>query len=661
MPPGKPGGFYCLHVPQTASAHMPRQSGFLIRLTCVLLLLPFGQIQANDYLNELLTQARHLRLAEHSEWHGLMHYRQRHDGYGVISLADSSNFFLAENGKYDPEAELEATLAAFFSSVEETDKQQNPQCAFIARYEWLKSKLSFDQHRLPKQTCHRFENWFQAINPGQVTLIFPAAYINNPSSMFGHTLLRIDMPQQDERTRLASYAVNYAAETNETNGVVFAVKGLMGGYPGYFSIMPYYEKVKEYSDIENRDIWEYQLTLTKQEIRRLLEHAWELGPVRFDYYFFDENCSYQLLALFDVARPGLDLSQRFQGWAIPSDTVREVLSENGLLKQAVYRPSSLTLLQHRLRNLDDTEQQLALELSQGNLHLDNPALGSLSDDRRAQVLESAYDYLQYQFNTGKWPRETAAPRSLALLRARSQILVQHTTSPLSAPGYRPDQGHETARMAIYHGLEDDKSISDFYIRPAYHDLLDADAGYQIGAQINFFDFHFRHYHEQNSTQLESFTLVDIFSLSPRDRFFKPVSWRVSTGLERIELPDSDNRPLVVSVRGGGGPSYRLGTHQIISLMLEGTAVADNELPAGYALAIGPSAQWLWGDEKSRWKFQLRSRWQAYRDNLEMDEVEHQLQTNLALDKDLSLRLSFREYGVKEKTSKETKLGLHWYF
>ncbi len=641
---------------------MPRKAG-LSRLLPLLLLLffPFAQVQANDYLDELIQQARQQRLADSQEWYDLIHYRRGFEGENVFSQADSPNFFNAENGKYNPEAELEATLAAFFSPVRETDKRQNPQCAFIARYHWLKSKLHFDPTRLPEQECRRFNNWYQAINPDQITLIFPAAYLNNPSSMFGHTLLRVDMPNQDERTRLLSYAINYAAETTETNGAIFAVKGLTGGYPGFFSIMPYYEKVKEYSDLENRDIWEYQLNFTHAEIRRLLEHAWELGPVRFDYYFFSENCSYQLLTLFDVARPGINLSQAFPAWAIPSDTVREVLNRKGLLKKAVYRPSSLTLLQHRLDQLDDGEQELALSLSQGELQADASSVTNLPEQSRAQVIESAYDYLQYQFNTGEWERDTAASRSLNLLRARSRVPVKQSVPPLPTPSHRPDQGHATARLALYQGTLEGNAITDLYVRPAYHDLMDLDAGYQHGAQIDFFDLHVRHLHEQDKTRLESFTLVDIVSLTPRNRFFDPISWRISAGAERTPLTEGKGEPLVFSVRGGGGPTYSLGEHQLISLMLEGTLLADDALPSGYAPAVGPSLHWLWGSESSRWKFQFSSRWQAYRTTLQRDEVEYRLQSNLALDKDLSLRLSLRAYGESEDPAEEAMLGIHWYF
>lgn len=43
-------------------------------------------------------------------------------------------------------------------------------------------------------------------------LVFPAAYLNSPSSMFGHTLLRIDQADvTSNNTALLSYALNFGA------------------------------------------------------------------------------------------------------------------------------------------------------------------------------------------------------------------------------------------------------------------------------------------------------------------------------------------------------------------------------------------------------------------------------------------------------------------
>ena len=107
-------------------------------------------------------------------------------------------------------------------------------------------------------------------------------------------------------------------------------------YRGFFSTIPYYLKVREYRDIENRDIWEYRLNFTEHRVRRLLMHAWELGNASFDYYFFKENCSYHLLALLDYADPTLHLADEFLFWTVPADTVRVIASKPGLVSDIAY-------------------------------------------------------------------------------------------------------------------------------------------------------------------------------------------------------------------------------------------------------------------------------------------------------------------------------------
>ena len=59
------------------------------------------------------------------------------------------------------------------------------------------------------------------------------------------------------------------------NGLLFAVYGLIGRFPAGFSVMPYYLKVQEYTNMESRDLWEYRLRLDAvvdawQKLERLL-------------------------------------------------------------------------------------------------------------------------------------------------------------------------------------------------------------------------------------------------------------------------------------------------------------------------------------------------------------------------------------------------------
>ena len=203
---------------------------------------------------------------------------------------------------------MDATLRAFFI---DTPGDEHPQCRFPARYHWLKQKLNFDNNRLPEQRCELLQQWQKNISASEITLVFPAAYMNAPSSMFGHTLLRITPSDHRKDSPLAAYALNYAADVNGNDaGLSYAYKGLFGGYPGSFSIVPYYEKIKKYSDLENRDIWEYKLKLETHEIEQLLRHAWEVRNIKFDYYFITENCSYHCALSPGSCQAGLAANRR---------------------------------------------------------------------------------------------------------------------------------------------------------------------------------------------------------------------------------------------------------------------------------------------------------------------------------------------------------------
>ena len=66
---------------------------------------------------------------------------------------------------------------------------------------------------------------------------------------------------------------------------------------------------------------------------------------------------------------------------------------------------------------------------------------------------------------------------------------------------------------------------------SYHDLEDNEYGFLRGAQINIGSMQIRA-EENESVRLYRLDLADIFSITPRTRFFKPLSWKIYGGLER---------------------------------------------------------------------------------------------------------------------------------
>src|SRR5262249_30635055 len=131
---------------------------YIVLFLFILLLVPALPVESNEppsnpYLVELINKGAQAKLAGEREWHLLLHYRKDLLGNGYTSEEDDQGFFMSPVGKTDPQAELDATLKQFFSDELVGRSKQPAQCAFIARYHWLRERLQFDDSRLQKMAC----------------------------------------------------------------------------------------------------------------------------------------------------------------------------------------------------------------------------------------------------------------------------------------------------------------------------------------------------------------------------------------------------------------------------------------------------------------------------------------------------------------------------
>lgn len=591
----------------------------LIRLLTPLLLLN-GLLFSNTLFENKLSS-----LAQTRQWHKLLHYKNG------MSEIDDKAFFLSKNGKYTPRDELKATITKLQNDT--SDDENSTLCRYPSRSTWILEQLPELKKDIHIPQCKALKKEIKLLGAKQVSLVFASAYINSPASAFGHTFLRID---ENSKTPLLSYAVNYSAQINQDNALVYAYKGLFGGYRGHYSLEPYYEKLKTYSNLEQRDIWEYTLDLTPEEIHRMVLHIFEIRHFYADYFFLSENCSYNLLWLIEVAKKDVELTQYFNTKAMPIDTIR-ILGSQNLIKETHYRASKRKEILQLSNPIKNNPKALTFAKSK---EYNLSQITNLSKEEKIASLELATALLQIDYSNREIEKRLYLETFLMLLQQRSQLGKKEPSTikePLS-----PQEGHASAK-AVFAYTRTNQALSA-RIKVAYHDIYDNEAGYTAGSYINFFDTAVEY--KGNKFVLDEINLVDIRSYAIQDTVFKPISWQFSLGAKRIF-----DHELYSYVQAGAG--FTLGVEELfgyatLTPTLYYKSQEEESLSANVGLLYNPS---------SKVKIGILSTYEYFEKERTIESVEPFITYGFTSNHALHLNYSSK----KMKRLKEEELALSWFW
>ena len=554
--------------------------------------------KVNAYAESLVARAHAMNLAEDREWLRLGHYRSRLFG-GYKSEADGVDFFLADEGQTDASAELDATVRGLFSDVKVGKAPEYPICRFPARAAWLSKRLAFDASRLPVVECVRLAEYLARTQPSGATLVFSSYYMNNPASAFGHTFLRLHKRAHAEvgreKRELLDYGIDYSANADTGNPVIYAFKGMTGLFPGTFRLLPYFYKVREYNDYESRDLWEYELALQDDEVAMLALHIFELGATYFDYFSLDENCSYHILAALEAAVPRVELLSHIRTPVIPADTVKALYANPGFVREVRYRPSTHTQFRARVAHFTGEQLDVVQALPDDP---EAPLPKSFSDVQRIQVFDAAADLVDIRFakDLVHEPNGEGARIKQRILARRSEILLPSEELEVPTPWDKlPHIGHGSMRLATSAGYFSDVGpFMSLRYRLALHDLGDPPRGYPELSQIEFFPIDARFYSKPTSTrvELETASLLEITSLHEINRFDHGISWRVQPGVWRVR-DDACPGCLAGGIKFGSGLTFGVGDHISVfgmgELRVEYSSALHGIEDTGFRFGAGPVA------------------------------------------------------------------------
>ncbi len=431
-------------------------------------------------------------LISNENWDKLLHYN-----YDTNSVK-SRYFFLSGYQNPTPKQELEAILNEL-----NNDLGNVVACNFPARYSYLKSH-DYDIPNFNLKECKELNSFMNSFANDKLHLVFTSEYVNSPASAFGHTMILFS--NNDESLEIGD-AIHYAAKTPKDGFFKYAYRGSTGKYTGYFIREPFHKKIYDYNTLEQRYMYIYTLDFSKEQIRQLQYHLFELRKASFKYYFMDENCASQTTDLLNVVS---DYSRDGRSnYYLPIDTIRTY--EKNIIDKKRFIPlvNKLDIL---LKRMTKKEKRLFKMTISSNLQVD--------ENYPAIVKEAMVYYSTFYFR--RFHRVFKNYDSVMNQSYQKQNIVDNSLNPL-----------EKAKPSnIGLGLYSKNNINYFNLqyRPLFVDMYDIQFGNMQQSAVDTFTWDLLV--GKDSVKLNKFNLLNIKSFTEQSIYYKPASWALYSGVSR---------------------------------------------------------------------------------------------------------------------------------
>lgn len=423
-------------------------------------------------------------LSSDSTWLKLGKYEPRGlAGKRYESVVLTDEFFLAPSGKTSPQDELDATIAAMSKPLE-GDPNEHAQCRFPARYLWLKRENQLAG--VVDISCPDFEAWIFGEATDSISIMLATGYLGNPASYYGHTLLKFNSSTRRDTSDLLDVTVNYGAIIPPNVGpIVYIYNGATGGFNAGFSHIEYYYHDYNYGELELRDLWEYELNLTQDEVHFIMAHAWEVLGREFVYYFFRKNCAYRMAEIIEVI-DGVTIIPPGRPWTVPQSLVSSADSvrRDGepLIAGVRWHPSRQSVFYDSYAKLDTREQEALRQLVADPEAVQ--ALNALPIDGQQRIVDAAIDYYGYLMPRDETPESELSQRYKEMLALRFRLPGSERSKP-AEPRVGPEKDRAPGYLSVgyIHNSEADRGIS-LRIRPAYYDVLDSSVSHVSNSELS---------------------------------------------------------------------------------------------------------------------------------------------------------------------------------
>jgi hypothetical protein len=484
------------------------------------------------YSSELETfkKANILKLYEKNEWKALLHYNNK------LDITDKT-FILSEN--FSLEEELNLTINSFYSSAEKYENINNhPQCKFPGRLLFISHELNISESEFPKINCPDFNTYKIKAPAEEIYLIYASEKVNNPSSMMGHTFLKYSGVNHQDRE--VEHAVTFYTVIDTINIFTLAYQNIFSGMNGLFALQPYKKIKEQYTEIEYRNIWEYQLKLSEYRRKLIDYHIWELKGIEMKYFFTSYNCSTVIYYTLSLANPRIYDDAKL--WITPLDTVKFLYKYDLIVNSELF-PSNEWLIKMTAENLDDDKVNNIVSI------VNNKSYNQINElDFNSLKLLEVYSTLKYKEESIEKDELISIQKNIddATENDGNTFDISHYKSPNKIPNERQiSLGYKNINEEEYNKLS---------FLPASHLLNDNNKEYfgESELKIGYLSILVN----KDEILLDEFTLFGMKSYIPFDTLTYDFSYQFEVAVKK-EYSEDMNYVDTLKIDGGIGMDFLL--------------------------------------------------------------------------------------------------------
>lgn len=429
--------------------------------------------------------------------------------------------FILSGDDFSFENELAKTIQSFFDIPD--DSLKHPICRFPARFFWIKSELGLNNSIFPDVSCPEFEEYLNRAPAEKIYVVFVSENVSQPSSMMGHVFLKLS--GYDHKSNHAEHAVSFYTIIDTINIPLLILKSTITGMDGFFSLLPYSEQVKRYLEVEDRNIWEYELALPAKNKTLIYYHIWELKDLKMKYLFTGYNCATVIYNILSLSSENFSSNKKHL-WITPKDVVKETYRTN-LITSTKLIPSDKWNIRMLSEAIDIESRNHIYNLFKDRLFEDV----KLSDEitTRLYQVELIRSYANYLYMREEIDKKELDMITKQLSKADEEVL-SNSEYFIDLSQYKsPIKTFNDSQLGIGYKMKKKRNYMKLYFLPASNSLSDDNREY--------FNENFLKLGElsllitEKSINVESFQLYAMKSLIPWNKFVKGISGEFRLGLE----------------------------------------------------------------------------------------------------------------------------------